>query len=519
MHNWSRAHDARDQLRLKPYKWEDSMTTQRGMSFVVTSILVFGALLLAPTPTYAAAPANDDFVDATELTVGVGEDIDPAIFDDATAEASGDAPICDFTDVGENLYEWDPDVDLADGACGDGEVAGDASTPDHSATWYFQADEGDAFEVKLVVPNCIAAINDAAWQIDVYQGPDEGDAWLHFASTYRPNGSYFRFDEEDEPESGETYVVSLAVPYDSDIAVSVSVVEDIFGDLGDCAGEEVTLSADDITEATPDNDDISGAQILEFGESIDVDTTYATTNWTDQNPSVDQDYTVKTTWYEWVATDSADYDFNTIGSSCIFHDDVEHDSCSDTVMSVYELDGDSLLQLDENDDCNGYDDDDATLIDDGYLSCISFTAEEGTTYYFQVGLYSYEAEDALIHVEFAPAIPMLEAPPVLTDVRQRTGRGTLASVSNGEWLAGSEISFTYQWLSCRRRLDGDATDRMRSRNCSDIGGATEAQFSLRQGPINRSLRGRFLMAEVTATTDAGSTVAYSHTSSGRIPNR
>ncbi len=89
------------------------------------------------------------------------------------------------------------------------------------------------------------------------------------------------------------------------------------------------------------------------------------------------------------------------------------------------------------------------------------------------------------------APPTVQSPPTISGTPTR---GSTLTTSNGTWNGTAPITYRYQWLRC------DANGG----SCSNIGGATERTYELRNPDIGNTLRAR-----VTATNNDGSAAATS----------
>jgi hypothetical protein len=91
-----------------------------------------------------------------------------------------------------------------------------------------------------------------------------------------------------------------------------------------------------------------------------------------------------------------------------------------------------------------------------------------------------------------PALPQLLGKPLVTG---DTLEGETLTASDGEWESDLQLTFAWQWFFCAPNPDD---------GCVELDGETDPAYRLASED-----RGGFLAVEVTATSSAGSTVAYS----------
>ena len=97
-----------------------------------------------------------------------------------------------------------------------------------------------------------------------------------------------------------------------------------------------------------------------------------------------------------------------------------------------------------------------------------------------------------------PTAVVTSAKPTNTDAPSISGSAVVGSqltASRGTWVGDQPITYAFQWLRCSSSGD----------NCSEINGANDNQYVLQDNDVGRTLRVR-----VTATNDAGRTVAISN---------
>jgi len=106
--------------------------------------------------------------------------------------------------------------------------------------------------------------------------------------------------------------------------------------------------------------------------------------------------------------------------------------------------------------------------------------------------------DGSAHATSNPTNLVITARPNNTKEPSITGTGTVGSrllANRGEWVGDQPITYSFGWLRCSTQAD----------NCSEIQGATDTDYEVRDTDAGRTIRVR-----VVARNDRGSTSAISN---------
>jgi hypothetical protein len=115
----------------------------------------------------------------------------------------------------------------------------------------------------------------------------------------------------------------------------------------------------------------------------------------------------------------------------------------------------------------------------------------GTALLVAAGIAGFAGTGTAADGDRTLAPPTVQSPPTISGTPER---GSTLTTSNGTWNGTAPITYRYQWLRC------DANGG----SCSNIGGATERTYELKNPDVGNTLRAR-----VTATNADGSASATS----------